>query len=587
MKLMEGDVVDGRYRIRSKIGSGGMADVWLADDLELSRQVALKVLHPEYAGDPAFIERFRREAEAAAGLQHNNIVPIFDRGQVDGTWYIAMAFIHGRTLRELIDQGLTVGQSVAIVRQVLEAAAFAHRNGVIHRDFKPMNVLVEDSGRVLVTDFGIARAGEGETGDDGFILGTPGYLSPEQADGGEIGPPSDLYSIGVILYECLTGRRPFPGNEHAQVALRQVTEQPEAPSHLNPEVSPALDAVVATALAREPYARFRSAEEFIAALDQAELDPTGGSPYEDDDGNRRRLIIGALALLLAALVAFGLLRDKSVLVPDVTGQSRARATERLDRAGFEVDQVSRIPSPRPKGTVVRQDPEGEASKDCAVVGYFCSNPGVELFVSSGPAVVEIPDVAGLSRDDAEEQLEKAGFEVSVERERSDDYPRGRAVGTDPPAGESAQAGSTVTLIISSGAATVAVPAVVGLTLEAARQRLAAKDLELSSTEEASSRPEGEVTGQSPDAGTRVAPGSTIELTVSSGEPAGVTLPNLVGQLRKDAVGTLRGLGLVPVVVQQETTIEPQDGRVIDQSPSGGATVSSGSSVTLTVGVFPR
>ena len=586
MGPVEGDVVDGRYRIRSKIGSGGMAEVWLADDLELSRQVALKVLHPEYTGDPAFTERFRREAESAASLQHNNIVPIFDRGQVDGTWYIAMAFIQGRTLRELIDQGLTVGQSVAIVRQILEAAAFAHRNGVVHRDFKPMNVLVEDSGRVLVTDFGIARAGEGETGEDGLILGTPGYLSPEQADGGEVGPPSDLYSIGVILYECLTGRRPFPGNDHAQVALRQLTEQPEAPSHLNPEVSPALDAVLATALAREPYARFRSAEEFIAALDQAELDPTGGSPFEDRGNDRRRLIIGGVALLLIALIAFGLLRDKSVFVPDVTGESRATAVERLDRAGFEVDRISRIPSPRPQGTVVRQDPEGEADRDCAFVGYFCSNPGIELSVSAGPAEVEIPDVAGLSRDDAEQELEQAGFEVAIQRERSDDYPRGRAVGTDPPAGEEAQAGSTVTLIVSSGAATVAVPAVVGLTLEAARQRLAAKGLELSSTEEQSDRPEGEVTGQSPDAGTTVAPGTTIELTVSSGEPAGVTLPNLVGQLRQDAVDTLRGLGLSPVVVEQETTIQPQDGRVIDQSPSGGDTVASGSTVTLTVGVFP-
>ena len=176
--------------------------------------------------------------------------------------------------------------------------------------------------------------------------------------------------------------------------------------------------------------------------------------------------------------------------------------------------------------------------------------------------------------------------MAIQRERSDDYPRGRAVGTDPPAGEEAQAGSTVTLIVSSGAATVAVPAVVGLTLEAARQRLAAKGLELSSTEEQSDRPEGEVTGQSPDAGTTVAPGTTIELTVSSGEPAGVTLPNLVGQLRQDAVDTLRGLGLSPVVVEQETTIQPQDGRVIDQSPSGGDTVASGSTVTLTVGVFP-
>lgn len=585
MSLAEGDVVDGRYRIRSKIGSGGMADVWLADDLELSRQVALKVLHPEFARDPSFVDRFRREAESAAALQHNNIVPIFDRGQVGDTWYIAMAWIRGRTLRELIDQGLTVDQSVAIVRQILEAAAFAHRNGIVHRDFKPMNVLVEDSGRVLVTDFGIARAGEGETGEDGLIMGTPGYLSPEQADGGEAGPPSDLYSIGVILYECLTGRRPFPGDDHAQVVLRQISEQPEAPSHLNPEVSPALDAVVVKALSREPFARFRSAEEFIAALDAAELDPTAGSPFPERD--RRPLVVGLIAVVLLALVLFGLLRNKSVEVPDVVGDGKARATERLSEQGFEVDEVIRVASNRRPGIVVRQEPSGTADRDCALVGYFCSNPEVDLFVSGGPSEVEVPEVAGLSRDDAENELEQAGFEVSIEREPSDRYPGGRAVRTEPPAGESALAGSTVVLVIASGPASVTVPAVVGLTLEAARQRLAAKDLELSSTEEASDRPEGEVVTQSPDAGTAAAPGSTVELTVSSGPDAGVTLPNLVGQLREDAETALSDLGLVPVVVEQETTILPQDGRVIDQEPAGGDTVTSGSSVTLTVGVYPR
>jgi serine/threonine protein kinase len=567
MRLTEGEVVDGRYRIRSKIGSGGMADVWLADDLELSRLVALKVLHAEYARDPAFVERFRREAEAAAGLQHNNIVPIFDRGQVGDTWYIAMAWIQGRTLRELIDQGLTVGQSTAIVRQILEAAAFAHRHGVIHRDLKPMNVLVEDSGRVLVADFGIARAGEESTGDDGLIMGTPGYLSPEQADGGEVGPPSDLYSIGVILYECLTGRRPFPGNDHAQVALRQISEQPEAPSHLNPAVSPALDAVVARALSRDPYSRFRTADEFLAALDAAEADPTGGSPAEVR--SRKPLIIGLVALALVALIAFGLLRDNSVAVPNVVGEPTARATDRLERSGFDVDRVDRVPSKRPIGTV-----------------YFCSNPAVALFVSGGPADVEIPDVAGLSRDDAEQELEQAGFEVSIERQPSDQYPGGRAIGTEPPAGDEAPVGSTVTLLVSSGPATVQVPALVGLTLEAARQRLSAKGLELSSTEEESDRPAGEVTGQSPDAGTRVEPGSTVELTVSSGGPATVPLPNLVGQLRRDAVQAVRDLGLVPVVVEQETTVQPQDGRVISQDPAGGESVAPGGRVTLTIGVFP-
>jgi serine/threonine-protein kinase len=342
--------------------------------------------------------------------------------------------------------------------------------------------------------------------------------------------------------------------------------------------------VVARALSREPYSRFRTADEFLAALDAAEADPTGGSPAEER--NRKPLIIGLVALALAALIGFGLLRDNSVAVPNVVGEPTAQATDRLERAGFDVDRVDRVASKRPIGTVVRQDPSGSADRDCALVGYFCSNPAVALFVSGGPADVEIPDVAGLSRDDAEQELEQAGFEVSIERQASDQYPGGRAIGTEPPAGDEAPVGSTVTLLVSSGPATVQVPALVGLTLEAARQRLSAKGLELSSTEEESDRPAGEVTGQSPDAGTRVEPGSTVELTVSSGGPATVPLPNLVGQLRRDAVQAVRDLGLVPVVVEQETTIQPQDGRVISQDPAGGESVATGSRVTLTIGVFP-
>ena len=221
MRIEEGTLVDGRYRVRSLIGSGGMADVWLADDLELSRKVALKVLHAQFARDPQFVERFRREAEAAAKLQQVNIVSIYDRGQVDGTYYIAMAYLDGRTLRELINTGLTVDQSVSIVRQILEAAGFAHRHGVIHRDLKPTNVIVDDSGLATVTDFGIARAGQDEITETGLVMGTANYLSPEQAQAEPVGPSSDVYSVGVILYECLTGRRMPVAMEGESIALER------------------------------------------------------------------------------------------------------------------------------------------------------------------------------------------------------------------------------------------------------------------------------------------------------------------------------------------------------------------------------
>jgi serine/threonine-protein kinase len=584
MRIKEGDLLDERYRILSPIGSGGMAEVWLAEDLELSRHVALKVLHGHFAGDPQFIDRFRREAESAAALQHNNIVPIFDRGQVDDTYYIAMAWIRGRTLRELINQGLTVDQSVDIVRQILEAAGFAHAHGVVHRDFKPLNVIVEDSGKAVVTDFGIARAGAPDLTEAGMVVGTAAYLSPEQAEGLDVGPRSDLYSIGVILYECLTGRVPFEGDTPVAIALKQISEQPIPPSHLNPEVSPALDAVVMKALQREPSMRFGDSDEFIVALDAAMLDPTGGSPAPER--KKWPMIVGAIALALLALIAWGMLRDNTVQVPNIVGLTQDRAFNTLSSSGFQVDTVKRIKSQAPPNQVVSQDPRGESSRDCAIFGYFCSNPEIDIEVSGGPGQVEIPDVAGLPRSEAQDRLEAEGLEVDVTQSPSSDYPKGQATGTDPPAGERVRLGSRVTLTVSSGPSQVVVPPVVGLTSEAARQQLSALGLEISVTEEASDRPTGEVTAQSPDAGTEVDPGSTVEVTVSSGpDVTEVTVPNVVGQIRSDGVSAIRGADLIATVVEEPTTILPQDGRVIDQSPGGGEKVSPRTTITLTVGVY--
>jgi serine/threonine protein kinase len=248
VEIREGTVLDDRYRIVRRIGSGGMADVWLAEDTHLQRQVALKILHFRFAQDKEFVERFRREAEAAAGLQHPNVVGVFDRGEVDRTYYIAMEYLEGRSMKELIDAGLTPDEAVRIVRQILEAARFAHRRGVIHRDFKPSNVIVDSEGKATVTDFGIARAGVSEITQTGSVMGTAHYLSPEQAQGLEVGETSDLYSIGVLLYEALTGKVPFEGDSAVAVALKQVSQSPQRPGALNPAVSPALDAVVMRAL---------------------------------------------------------------------------------------------------------------------------------------------------------------------------------------------------------------------------------------------------------------------------------------------------------------------------------------------------
>jgi len=583
-RLTEGTVVDGRYRVRSLIGSGGMADVWLAEDLHLPRRVALKVLHEHFARDPEFIQRFRREAESAAALQQVNIVSIFDRGQVDHTYYIAMAYLDGRTLRELINYGLTPTESVAIVRQILEAAGFAHRHGVIHRDLKPMNVMVDATGLTTVTDFGIARAGLSEITEAGSILGTVHYLSPEQAEGYEVGPASDLYSIGVILYECLTGRVPFEGETAVAVALKQLSEQPPAPSAFNPDVSPALDAVVMTALRREPYDRFPDAESFIAALDAAETNPEEVAP---EPASKWPWVVAAVAAVLIGLILWGMLRDNTVEVPSVVGSDLDSAISKLSGDGFTVGDVDRVQRQVSINQVVNQDPVGQADRDCRLFGWFCSDPDINLTVSGGPGQVEVPDVTGQPRDEAEQTMDEAGLGVTVETRNSSDVPVDAVIETDPPAGESVRRGSEVTLIVSSGPGQVAVPPVVGQTQSAAEQQLSARGLESSVTEENSDRPAGEVISQSPDAGTRVDPGSTVNLVVSKGpEPVTtVDVPNVVGLNRSDAVAEIRGLGLSPSVEERVTEIEPQDGRVIDQNPGGGTTVNEGTRVVLVVGVF--
>jgi serine/threonine-protein kinase len=583
-RLREGATVDGRYRVRSLIGSGGMADVWLADDLHLPRRVALKVLHDHFARDPEFIQRFRREAESAAALQQVNIVSIFDRGQVDDTYYIAMAYLDGRTLRDLINYGLTPTESVAIVRQILEAAGFAHRHGVIHRDLKPMNVIVDATGLATVTDFGIARAGFSEITEVGSVLGTVHYLSPEQAEGLEVGPASDLYSVGVILYECLTGRVPFEGDTAVAVALKQLSEQPPAPSAWNPEVSPALDAVVMTALRREPYERFPDAESFIAALDAAEARP---GEVEPEPKKKWPWVVAALVALLIGLIIWGMLRDNTVEVPNVVGSNLDGAISKLSADGFNVGDVNRVKRNVPINQVVNQDPVGEADRDCALFGWFCSDPDVNLTVSGGPVQVEVPDVTGQPRDEAEQAMDEAGLGVTVETRNSSDVPVDSVIETDPAAGESVKRGSEVTLVVSSGPGQVEVPAVVGQTRSAAEQQLSASGLESTASEENSDRPAGEVISQSPDAGTEVDPGSTVELTVSKGPApvATVDVPNVVGLSRSDAVAQITGLGLSPSVEERSTDIEPQDGRVIDQNPGGGSTVNEGTRIVLVVGVF--
>src|SRR5437762_1338263 len=259
---------DGRYRIVRKLGTGGMAKVYLAEDEVLGRRVAIKILDDRHAGDDQFIERFRREAKNAASLSHPNIVSIYDRGEAEGTYYIAMEYLDGRSLKELIVARGPAPVNVAIdyARQILAAIRFAHRHGIVHRDIKPHNVLVDAEGRLKVTDFGIARAGTSQMTEAGSIVGTAQYLSPEQARGSAVDQRSDVYSLGIVLYELLTGEVPFSGDTPVEIAMKHLSQTPEPPSALRPEIPHDLDMVVMRALAKDPEDRYQSAEEMDADL---------------------------------------------------------------------------------------------------------------------------------------------------------------------------------------------------------------------------------------------------------------------------------------------------------------------------------
>jgi eukaryotic-like serine/threonine-protein kinase len=593
MLVAENTLVDGRYRILGRIGSGGMADVWVAEDTELGRRVALKILHERFAQDHEFVQRFYREASSAAGLQHPNVVNVFDRGEVDGTYYIAMEYVEGSSLKDLITRGLTLGEAIEVTRQLLTAAAFAHAHGIVHRDLKPQNVLIDREGRLRVTDFGIARAGASEITQTGSVMGTAQYLSPEQAQGLSVTPASDLYSIGVILYEALTGRVPFQGDSAVAVALKQVSEQPAPPSQINPAVPPALNAVVLRALAKDPANRYASAGEFIAALDAAEADP--GTPAigdtavfapvalppdgREDEAERRWpwrwILLGLLALALAVLAVWALTRPAEVVVPTVLGEKEDRATELLEAEGFEVD-VEEFESEQPAGTVVEQDPRAGTRAE--------EGSTVTLSVSAGLGTATVPDVAGLTERKAVKQLEDRGFAVDTEDEFSTDVETGRVIETEPAAGTRIEGGSTVTVIVSQGTDLATVPDVVGVGQQIAENQIESADLIANVETENSDQPEGTVIAQDPPAGSEVDSASEVTIVVSTGAGS-VLVPDVEGLFRDGAIRIMRNAGLDVVWQDQETSSPADDGRVIDQAPEPGTRVRAGDTVTLIIGEF--
>ncbi len=628
-----GTVFDGRYRIVRKLGAGGMADVYLAEDQELGRRVAIKILNDRHAADDSFIERFRREAKNAAGLSHPNIVSIYDRGEAEGTYYIAMEYLDGRSLKELIVGRGPAPVKVAIeyARQVLAALGAAHRHGIVHRDIKPHNVLVGPEGRLKVTDFGIARSGASQMTEVGSIIGTAQYLSPEQAQGAPVDQTSDLYSVGVVLYEMLTGQVPFTGDTPLEIAMKHLSEVPTPPSELRSEVPHDLDSVVLRALAKDPAERYGSAEEMDADLARVakglpvdpeteeaatavlsgsgvvaaaptsvmtrpteaapvrpappgRTPPAGYYGYEGPPRRRRPVWPWVLSVLLLAAAGFAawfaytkiqdqLSANKPVPVPYVIGLKEPLAVTKIREVSL-VPQVHREFSDTvSKGEVVSQSPDAGEK--------IARNGNVDITVSKGKETVSVPSLIGKSRDDAVSTLTNAGLVARVFQVPSN-KPVDTVTAQDPLPGNTVEKGSPVRINVSSGPAQVSVPSVIGLPFDQASAQLQQQGFAVARTDVDSNQPKDTVVDQKPSGS--ASRGATITLFVSKG-PKTSLVPDVTSQDADSARSTLESAGFKVKVQKQDVSDPGLEGIVLDQNPTGGTQAEKGSVVRITVGRF--
>ncbi len=615
---LNGTLFAARYRISRKLGGGGMADVYLAEDQELGRRVAVKILHERYANDDQFVERFRREATHAAGLQHPNIVSIYDRGETNGSYFIVMEYVEGRTLKDLIrSRGpCPIPVAIAYTRQILAALRYAHRNGVIHRDIKPHNVIVDPEGVVKVTDFGIARAGASQMTEEGAIIGTAQYLSPEQARGAPVDQTSDLYSTGIVLYELLTANVPFTGESPVEIAMKHLAEIPEPPSAQRPEISEDLDLLVLRSLAKEPSDRYQSASAMDADLETiahggrvpaetaeaATMVLAGastidgatavtqvarrGPPQQPFDPRRRRRspwpwLLGIGAIIGAAIlgyVLFDVLRDRGsepVAVPYVVGIPEASARSDITDRGLAVRVRNLSNSDFEEGLVFAQTPtEGTKVEEGTVV---------TIDVSTGRPEVTVPSVINEPLADAVAELTSAGLDARVVEVDSDRTP-GTVTGQQPSAGTVVVEGTQVRINVSRGPRPVPVPNVIGFPYDQAAAELQRAGFAVARVEVDSDLSKGIVVGQDPDGNSTSAEGSTVTLSVSRG-PVTTAVPDVTNQEVSIARTTLEAAGFRVRTVLEDTTDPAQDGFVIAQDPIGGSQEEQNSTVTLVVGRF--
>lgn len=613
-----GRVLDGRYRIEAFVARGGMATVYRGADLRLDRTVAVKVMHPSFATDPGFVERFEREARAAARLSSPYVVGVHDQGTDAGLTYLVMEYVPGHTVRDVLRTHgpLPPAQALAIVDPVLEALAAAHRAGYIHRDVKPENVLISDDGRVKVTDFGLARAIEGaDSGKThGLLLGTVAYLSPEQVEHDRTDARSDVYGAGILLFELVTGQVPFSASAPMQVAYKHVHEDVPAPSSVRAGVPAEVDALVQRATRRQPDARFPDADAFLHAVRdlRRSLPPAQPwSPAPNDTlvvarpeppapaaearpapGSGARAAGAAAAGVAGAMAGAG----AAGLVADATRSERpgwqpgvgegAPQAGPGSGSGDAQDGHATTVSAATAAADPRQPRRRHRGRWLAAVALL-SVVGVVFLVLGPMQRVGVPNVLGMTPTEATAVLATANLKLDASQtDYSEDFQKGQIMATDPGPDSSARSGSTISATVSKGPERYDVPDLEGRTLAQAEEALAEVKMTLGTQTQDwhDTIDEGDIVSTDPPAGQTVKPGTVVNVTVSKG-PKPVDLPDLVGASADSATATLKDLGL-KVKQSRKSSESVAAGNVISMDPKSGTTVYRGDTVSLVVSSGP-